>query len=128
MTSNPQEQILKTRDDHAHLAGQLFAAYSHVKQVRGLAAVIGEEELSPLDKLYVEFGERFERDFLAQGEHEDRTLEQTLDLGWDVVSHLPKGELHRLTEEELDAHYRSDEVERLSAKENGEQQKVESEK
>ncbi len=109
----------KTRGDHAHLASQLFAAYSRVKQVRGLAAVIGEEELSPLDKQYVEFGERFERDFLTQGEHENRTLEQTLEKGWDVVSRLPKGELHRLTEQELEAHYRSEKVETLGSGEGG---------
>lgn len=115
----------KTRDDHTHLAGQLFAAYSRVKQVRGLAAVIGEEELSGLDKLYVEFGERFEREFLSQDEHENRSLEQTLEIGWDVISHLPKSELHRLTEEELDTHYRTEKVERLSAKDNnGEQEEI----
>ena len=104
----------KTRDDHPHLASQLFAAYSHVKQVRGLAAVIGEEELSPQDKRYIEFGELFEHKFLAQGESENRSIEQTLQLGWDVISHLPKDELHRLTQEELSEHYRTERVERLS--------------
>jgi len=95
-----------TRADHAPLASQLFAAYSHVKQVRGLAAVIGEEELSVLDKQYVEFGERFEMDFLRQGENENRSIEQTLDLGWKVLSTLPRSELHRLSEALLDEHYR----------------------
>jgi len=96
----------RTRPDHAHLQSQLFAAYARVKQVRGLAAVIGEEELSSLDKRYMEFGEHFERDFLAQGEFEDRSIEQTLDLGWTVLSLLPRSELHRLTEEEINTHYR----------------------
>jgi V/A-type H+-transporting ATPase subunit B len=96
----------RTRPDHAHLQSQLFAAYARVKQVRGLAAVIGEEELSSLDKRYMEFGEHFERDFLAQGEFEDRSIEQTLDLGWTVLSLLPRSELHRLTEEEITTHYR----------------------
>ena len=96
----------RTRDDHAHLAGQLFAAYARVKQVRALAAVIGEEELPPIDKRYMHFGEQLERTFLAQREDEDRSMEQTLDLGWDVVSLLPKDELHRLSEEELTEHYR----------------------
>ena len=95
-----------TRADHAPLSSQLFAAYSHVKQVRGLAAVIGEEELSVLDKQYIEFGEKFEGTFLRQGEHENRTIEQTLDIGWDVLSALPRSELHRLSEEMLDEHYR----------------------
>ncbi len=94
-----------TRDDHAHVASQLFAAYSHVKDVRALAAVIGEEELTPLDKVYLEFGERFEREFLAQGEYEDRSIEETLDIGWKVISTLPKEELYRISEEEIAKYY-----------------------
>ncbi len=96
-----------TRDDHAHVASQLFAAYSRVKDVRALAAVIGEEELTPLDKVYLEFGERFERDFLSQREYEDRSIAETLDIGWKVISMLPKEELHRITEEELNKYYGS---------------------
>jgi len=94
-----------TRGDHAHIASQLFAAYSHVKDVRALAAVIGEEELTPLDKTYLDFGNRFEREFLSQGEYEDRTIAQTLDIGWKVISYLPKEELHRISEEELNKYY-----------------------
>jgi V/A-type H+-transporting ATPase subunit B len=94
-----------TRGDHAHIASQLFAAYSHVKDVRALAAVIGEEELTPLDKTYLDFGNRFEREFLSQGEYEDRTISQTLDIGWKVISYLPKDELHRISEEELNKYY-----------------------
>jgi V/A-type H+-transporting ATPase subunit B len=94
-----------TRGDHAHIASQLFAAYSHVKDVRALAAVIGEEELTPLDKTYLDFGNRFEREFLSQGEYEDRTISQTLDIGWKVISYLPKEELHRISEEELNKYY-----------------------
>ncbi|MDD3642349.1 MAG: V-type ATP synthase subunit B [Candidatus Krumholzibacteria bacterium] len=94
-----------TREDHAHIASQLFAAYSHVKDVRALAAVIGEEELTPLDKTYLQFGERFEREFLSQGEYEDRTIFETLDLGWKVISTLPKEELYRISEEEINKYY-----------------------
>ncbi len=94
-----------TRADHAHVASQLFAAYARVKDVRSLAAVIGEEELTPLDKVYLEFGNRFEREFLSQGEYEDRSFEQTLDIGWKIISHLPKEELHRLSEEEIETYY-----------------------
>jgi len=97
----------RTRDDHAPLASQLFAGYAHVKQVRGLAAVIGEEELSTLDKRYVEFGNAFERTFLSQDEHEDRSIEQTLEIGWDVLSILPRSELYRVSEELLSQHYRA---------------------
>ena len=94
-----------TRDDHPHLANQLFAAYSYVKDVRNLASVIGEEELTPLDHQYMEFGDFFERSFVHQGTHEDRTIEQTLDIGWEALTKLPVEELHRVTEEEIDEHY-----------------------
>ena len=96
----------KTRADHAHIASQLFACYSRVKQVRALAAVIGEEELSLVDKQYMKFGDEFELQFLQQGEFENRTIEQTLEIGWKVISALPQEELHRLTEAELGKYYR----------------------
>ena len=88
-----------TREDHAQVASQLFAAYSKVKSIRNLAAIIGEEELSELDRSYLRFGEKLESEFLAQGEHEERTIEQTLDLGWKVLSVLPRGELTRIKPE-----------------------------
>ncbi len=94
-----------TRDDHAHVASQLFAAYSRVKDVRALASVIGEEELTPIDHKYLEFGETFEHDFLSQGENENRDIETTLDIGWKVLSMLPKEELYRMTEEEINKFY-----------------------
>jgi V/A-type H+/Na+-transporting ATPase subunit B len=95
-----------TREDHPRLASQLFACYARVKQVRGLADVVGEEELGALDKQYMKFGEAFERHFVAQGEYENRTIEQTLEIGWDIISILPRDELHRLTDELIKAHYR----------------------
>jgi V/A-type H+-transporting ATPase subunit B len=95
-----------TRDDHAALASQLFAAYAYVKRVRGLADVIGEEELSTLDKTYLKFGDAFEQRFLSQGEYENRTITTTLDLGWDVLSLLPRDELHRVSDTLLQQHYR----------------------
>ncbi|MEJ2664794.1 MAG: V-type ATP synthase subunit B [Spirochaetia bacterium] len=94
-----------TRGDHPHLASQLFAAYSYVKDVRNLASVIGEEELTPLDHQYLEFGEYFERKYVSQAKDEDRTIEQTLDLGWEALKQLPAEELHRITEEELEKYY-----------------------
>jgi V/A-type H+-transporting ATPase subunit B len=94
-----------TREDHPHLASQLFAAYSYVKDVRNLASVIGEEELTPLDHQYLEFGEYFERKFVSQSKDEERTIEQTLDLGWEALKQLPPEELHRITEEELEKYY-----------------------
>ena len=95
-----------TRDDHPHLSNQLFASYSHVKDVRNLASVIGEEELTEVDHHYLEFGEFFEKRFVAQRYDEDRSIEETLDLGWQALSILPAEELQRLTEEEISAHYK----------------------
>ena len=97
----------RTRDDHAALASQLFAAYAQAKQARGLAAVIGEEELPALDKQYLAFGNAFEQQFLTQGEFEDRSIEQTLELGWKVLGLLPRSELHRLSDALIAEHYRA---------------------
>lgn len=95
-----------TREDHPALASQLFACYAHVKRVRGLADVVGEEELGELDRLYLEFGDAFERRFIQQDDHEDRSLSRTLDLGWEVLSMLPREELHRVSDTLLDQHHR----------------------
>jgi len=94
----------KTRGDHANLASQLYAAYAQVRQIEKLAAIIGEEELSELDRLYLEFGEKFETRFLAQAREEGRTIEETLDLGWDCLSGLPASELTRVTDEQIERH------------------------
>jgi V/A-type H+-transporting ATPase subunit B len=88
-----------TREDHKDLSSQLFAAYSHVKQIRNLASIIGEEELSDTDKQYLKFGERFESLFLTQGEFENRDIGYTLDLGWKVLNEIPRDELLRIKPE-----------------------------
>jgi V/A-type H+/Na+-transporting ATPase subunit B len=85
-----------TREDHRDLSSQLFSSYAYVRSVRDLAAIIGEEELSERDRLYLEFGDKFESEFLAQGEFEDRSVETTLDLGWKMLKLLPREELLRL--------------------------------
>ena len=95
----------RTRDDHPHVASQLFAAYSRVKDIRSLANVVGEEELSAVDKLYLKFGEAFESRVVSQGEYENRSIEETLSIGWDVLRVLPRAELLRLSEEELKTYY-----------------------
>ena len=95
-----------TREDHPALASQLFAAYAHVKDIRALASIIGEEELTPLDLKYLKFGDEFEKRLLTQGYHERRTVEEGLDLGWDIISILPREELVRVKEEELAKHYK----------------------
>lgn len=91
-----------TREDHKDVSSQLFAAYSKVKSIRNLASIIGEEELSDGDKQYLKFGEKFENEFLSQGEFENRTIEQTLDIGWKVLSVLPRSELYRIKPELID--------------------------
>ncbi len=85
-----------TREDHKDVSSQLFAAYSRVKQVRSLASIIGEEELSPVDKQYLSFGEKFEQKFLTQSENENRDIERTLDIGWEVLTEIPRDELLRI--------------------------------
>jgi len=91
-----------SREDHADVSSQLFASYSKVKSIRNLAAIIGEEELSDLDKQYLRFGERFENEFISQGEFEDRTIEQTLEIGWSVLNELPRSEWFRIRGEYID--------------------------
>ena len=91
-----------TREDHKDASSQLFAAYARVKQVRNLASIIGEEELSPSDKRYLKFGEKFEQVFLTQGEYENSSIGRTLDLGWKVLADLPKEDLLRVKEEYIE--------------------------
>ena len=97
-----------TRGDHQDIANQLFACYAHVQDVKSLTSVIGEDELSPLDKQYLSFGKLFEQHFLNQGFDANRSIEETLDLGWDLVSVLPREALDRLDNKLLDEHYDHD--------------------
>lgn len=85
-----------TREDHKDVSSQLFAAYSKVKNIRNLAAIIGSEELSPIDKKYLKFGDRMEKEFLTQGEYENRTIEETLSIGWSILAELPRSDLYRI--------------------------------
>lgn len=94
-----------TREDHASVSNQLFAAYAKVQDARSLASVIGEDELSDTDKRYIEFGKRFESEFLTQSPTECRTMAQTLDLGWQVLTSLPRTELDRVSEEMLQKYF-----------------------
>lgn len=96
----------RTRADHAHLAAQLYAAYAHVQDLRALSSVIGEEELNPVDQHYLAFGRAFENEFIRQRPDENRSIAQTLDLGWRVLSKLPREELTRVSEAELAQYYR----------------------
>ena len=106
-----------TREDHQAIANQLFASYAKVMDARSLSSVIGEEELSAVDKKYIQFGRLFEQRFVKQGRNDNRTIEQSLDLGWELLSHLPKSELDRVDDETLNAHY-IDNIEERDARQN----------
>lgn len=95
-----------TRDDHKALSDQLFASYALVQDARSLASVIGEDELSDNDKILLRFGKAFEERFLNQGENENRTIEETLDLGWELLSMLPRESLDRVSDDILNQHYK----------------------
>ena len=94
-----------TREDHQDLANQLFSAYAKVGDARNLASVIGEDELSPIDKEYLAFGKEFEEKYIEQGAEENRTIEETLDLGWELLGRLPREELDRVNTKILDKYY-----------------------
>ena len=95
-----------TREDHSDVSNQLFASYAKVSDARGLASVIGEEELGATDKLYLDFGNHFEKEFLGQGDKLERTIDESLDLGWRLLSILPREELERIDSKVLDEHYK----------------------
>ena len=103
-----------TREDHPALANQLFSCYAKVQEARSLASVIGEEELSDLDKKYMAFGQAFEQRFVRQGNQENRSIDQTLELGWNLLSMLPKSELDRIDEVLLKKFYINDEYDQLN--------------
>jgi V/A-type H+-transporting ATPase subunit B len=102
-----------TRADHSAVSNQLFAAYAKVQDARSLASVIGEEELSPIDKAYMAFGVQFEKHFISQGSDENRTIDETLDLGWDLLSLLPMSELDRVDEKLLKEKYNPERAKRF---------------
>lgn len=99
-----------TREDHQPLANQLFSAYAKVGEARNLASVIGEDELSPIDKKYLLFGKLFEERYIGQGHTENRSIEETLDLGWELLGYLPKEELDRVDTKILNKYYKPAEV------------------
>ena len=101
-----------TRADHQDVANQLFASYAKVQDARSLASVIGEDELSDLDKKYMEFGRRFEQIFIGQGFHTNRSIQETLNLGWALLSTLPKSALDRLDPKLVEKNYDPEHAER----------------
>ncbi|HIW24641.1 MAG TPA: V-type ATP synthase subunit B [Firmicutes bacterium] len=99
----------KTREDHADTMNQLFAAYSRGKDAKELMAILGESALSDIDKLYAKFADEFEKEYVSQGFRTDRSIEETLDIGWKLLRILPKSELKRIGDEYLDKYYSENE-------------------
>ena len=95
-----------TRVDHQDVANQLFSCYAKVGDARALASVIGEDELSPMDKKYLEFGKAFEEQFVGQDPHENRNILETLEIGWRLLGMLPREELDRIDTKILDQYYK----------------------
>ncbi|HCW80215.1 MAG TPA: V-type ATP synthase subunit B, partial [Ruminococcaceae bacterium] len=95
----------KTRADHANTMNQLFAAYARGKDAKELMVVLGEAALTDIDKLYAKFADEFERRYVSQGYGTNRSIEETLDLGWELLSLLPRSELKRIKDEYLDKYY-----------------------
>ena len=96
----------KTREDHADRMNQLFAAYARGKEAKELSAILGEAALSDTDKLYAKFAQAFEAEYVNQGVETDRTIEETLDLGWNLLKILPKSELKRIRTEYIEKYWK----------------------
>jgi len=86
----------RTRDDHRAVSDQLYAAYAEGRDLRGLVAIVGKEALSERDRKFLDFADSFEDRFVRQGKDEDRTIDQTLDLGWELLSALPVDSLTKI--------------------------------
>ena len=95
----------KTRADHSNTMNQLFSAYARGKDAKELMVILGEAALTDIDKLYAKFAEEFEKQYVSQGFETDRTIEETLDLGWKLLSILPRSELKRISDKFLDQYY-----------------------
>lgn len=95
----------KTREDHANTMNQLFASYARGREAKELMVVLGEAALTPIDRLYAKFSDEFEMRYINQGFNEDRTIEQTLDLGWELLHILPRAEMKRINPKILDKYW-----------------------
>lgn len=95
----------KTREDHANTMNQLFAAYARGKEAKELMVILGDAALSDIDKIYAKFADEFEKEYVSQGYTTDRSIEETLSIGWKLLSILPRSELKRIKDEYLDMYY-----------------------
>jgi V/A-type H+-transporting ATPase subunit B len=96
----------KTREDHRGVADQLYGAYARAQEAKSLSSIVGAEALTDTDKKFLHFGEAFENKFIKQGFYEPRTIEDTLGIGWDLLSALPESELNRVKQEFIDKYYK----------------------
>jgi V/A-type H+-transporting ATPase subunit B len=97
-----------TRADHADVSDQMYAAYAEGEDLRDLVNIVGREALSERDNKYLDFADQFEAEFVDQGFDTNRSIDETLEIGWDLLSTLPKAELNRVDEELIEEHYRED--------------------
>jgi V/A-type H+-transporting ATPase subunit B len=104
-----------TREDHADVSDQMYAAYAEGEDLRDLVNIVGREALSERDNKYLDFADRFEEEFVDQGFDTNRDIDETLDIGWGLLSMLPKEELNRVDEELIEQHYVEDEAEEVTA-------------
>jgi len=112
----------KTREDHPDLANQLYAAYAEGRDLRDLVAVVGEEALTERDRRYLKFADEFEKRFVKQGRDENRSIEETLDLGWELLAILPIRELKRVSDELIEKYHPKYRGKREEAEESGEEE------
>ena len=98
----------KTREDHANVMNQLFASYAQGKEAKELAVILGEAALTEIDKKYVKFSDKFEELFITQGEDENRTIKESLDIGWKLLTILPKEELKRIKDDFIEKYFPED--------------------
>jgi len=104
-----------TREDHADVSDQMYAAYAEGEDLRDLVNIVGREALDERDNKYLDFADAFEEEFVDQGYDTNRSIDETLDIGWDLLSMLPKTELNRVDEELIEEHYREDAAEEVAA-------------
>jgi V/A-type H+-transporting ATPase subunit B len=104
-----------TREDHADVSDQLYAAYAEGEDLRALVNIVGREALSERDNRFLDFADEFEEAFVDQGFQTDRSIDETLDIGWDLLSKLPKAELNRIDEELIEEYYQDEAAEEVAA-------------
>src|SRR5487761_2430907 len=105
----------RTREDHRGVADQLYSSYAQGRDLRALSAIVGEAALTETDRLYLKIADRFEKEFVSQGRYQDRTIDDTLGIGWDILSVLPPSDLKRIKKEYIDKYYKAQQAPKITA-------------